>query len=79
MRHIMWDGRDTPNIVLDHVEEVSRYWNREGYNRTQPQRSSFYFDIRNLQILDRPTNSSKSGPPVNPSIGPNFRGPIEWG
>jgi hypothetical protein len=75
VKHIMWDGRDTSRIDLDHVEEVSRYWNREGHNTIQHRRIDFYYDIGNLQILDEPTNSSKRGPDVVPAVGPNFRGP----
>jgi len=75
IKRTMWNASDTSQIELDHIEEVARFWNRLGNNTPHQARRDFYYELKNLQILDKPTNASKGGPSVNPAVGPGFRGP----
>jgi len=75
IKRTMWNASDTSQIELDHIEEVARFWNRLGNNTPHQARRDFYYEPKNLQILDKPTNASKGGPSVNPAVGPGFRGP----
>ncbi len=62
---------------LDHIEEVSAQWNREGHDQTQAERQRWYNMPNNLRIICEHCNTSKGGPRVIPTVGKHFRGPGE--
>jgi phage-related protein len=62
-------------LPIDHIRPVADHWNVEGYDTTQPPRVKFYRDSSNHQILDRVSNSRKSGPDAVNKVGRNFFGP----
>lgn len=51
----------TEDLTLDHIKSVGAYFNQIGYKQTKQQRSDWYNDTSNLQILCRSCNSSKGG------------------
>jgi hypothetical protein len=62
------------NVVLDHILEVSRYWNQQGHNEIQSTREIWYNKISNLQVIDEPSNSKKGGVDIDHTVGEKFRG-----
>lgn len=54
------------DLTLDHIEDVSSYFNRIGYRQSKAERHSWYSDTDNLQILCRRCNAEKGGAGFDP-------------
>lgn len=70
--------------TIDHRNpKVVEHWNTVGRNQTQKERRDFYSDFTNCEIAPRDANSIEGRLEVeetfNFEVGPNFRGPNEWG
>ncbi len=61
---------------IDHNDSVAAHWNKEGSNQTQVERTDWYNDIDNLEIMPEFINSSKGSDGVNyiNHVGDKFKG-----
>jgi hypothetical protein len=60
---------------IDHIEDVTVHWKREGHNMTQEQRNKWYDNPSNLRILCESCNSAKNKGRYIRKVGKKFRGP----